>query len=415
MHSPTPHISWLRYLWWWVILLCIALVSVWWRHERKQFSALQAYQKQLTHLQQLATELATQSGNDALVAQAVLDRDSSTKELLQQLPEAQKNTWSATQARAVGSLFPPQEASQRNNADAYTELTSRLFALLQQPTVDFPQAITLRQQYAQLRNDQTQPAQFARVQHNYLLLEQRLNLQARQTILQQTTQTTTLLKQAQLAIQTLLEDNKRLIAFLEQAPIVASEQQQALLDCRASILQAFRREQKEAVAVRSMLTLAQETQTPVLHTCLQQREHCLTTPQWPARHTWLQEVSSGVVVLSEKYAQLHTLRAQGAPLDAQQLCVRRSKIPQNTNDLQDSLERALEQRDALITPQWATGEVIDQSGSTSTEKMFDDRQGDALQDIEKRQQQWIQETESSSGDTFRERLQKFFEQFDGKW
>jgi hypothetical protein len=415
MHSHSTYHSLLRYVWWCVLIVSVTLVSVWWRHEREQFSALQAYQKQLTHLQQLATELATQSGNDALIAQAVVDIDASTKELLQQLPEAQKNTWSATQARAVGSLFPPQEAPQRNNGDAYTELTSRLLAILQQPTIDFPQAVTLRQQYAQLRNDQTQPAQFARVQHNYLLLEQRLNLQARQTILEQTTQTNTLLQQAQLAIQALLEDNKRLITFLEQAPVLGTDQAQELLDCRASLLQAFRREQKEAVAVRSMLTLAQEAQSPILHTCLGQRENCLTTPKWPARHTWLQEVSSGVVVLAEKYAQLHTIRAQGAPLDAQQLCVRRNKLPQNTNDLQDSLERALEQRDALITPQWATGEVIDQSGSTSIEKMFDDRQGDALQDIEKRQQQWIQETESSSGDTFRERLQKFFEQFDGKW
>lgn len=145
-----------------------------------------------------------------------------------------------------------------------------------------------------------------------------------------------------------------------------------------------------------MLPLAQNEQMQVFEQCISTRETCLTQPQWHARHTGLQEVSSGVVVLAQKYVQLHTLRAQGAPLDAQQLCVRRNKLPQNPSDIQDDLERALEQQEQLIKASPTSGTAIDQSGSASTEKVFDDRQENALREIEQRQEQWLQETEASS-------------------
>lgn len=413
MHLHRPYTT---YIWWSVLVVLIVFLSIFWRRERKYISTTHAYQLQLNQLQALTLEIATQSGNDALLQQTFSKLQDTTQQLLASLPDAQKDGWSATQIAALQLNSWQQTAW----ANTYTQITRRVQLLFAQPFFTperISEALLLRQNYEQLALSDQTAAQHTHILHNQIVFEQLLQLRVRQMIITQTTTTDNALAQANNAIHALLSESKWLITFLEQAQIVGTEKapQEDLLACRTNLLQALRREQKEAVAVMTMLTLAQETQQGILQQCMQQREDCVSHTQRNARHTWLQNVSSGVVAVAEKYSKLHTLWSQGAPLDASQLCVRRNKLPQTTTDLQNDLERALEQREQLTKPQWSTGTVLDQSGSAGNEKLFDDRQENAMQDIEQRQQQRLQETESSSGDTFRERLHKFFEQFDGNW
>ena len=413
-HRSQKHYLYAGYL---LLLGAGIFLGMWWRSERERFWTLRQYQLQLTQLQQLTVEQALHSWSDALLKQGIASLDSQAQKILTLLPPEQATKRSATQSAALAGLLLSW-VQEDTEIEPYTRLTSRLMQLVTLPPTESTLAdlLALRQQYEQLATQPHNDVQLQRILHNTAVLDTMLQLRAREQILTQTNMTKSALTQAYEAIHLVLEENKRLISFLEQAPIIWEENapKEDLLDCRANLLHAFRREQQEAIRIMTLLPLAQDEQMPIFQQCISERETCLTQPQWHARHTGLQEVSSGVIALAKKYVQLHALRAQGAPLDAQQLCVRRNKLPQTPTDIQDDLERALEHQQQLLKAWWTSWTAIDQTGSARTEKIFDNRQENALQEIEQRQEQWLQETDASSWDSFRDRIEQFFEQFDGK-
>ena len=79
--------------------------------------------------------------------------------------------------------------------------------------------LALRQQYEQLAMQPNSDIQVQRISHNTTVLDNILQLRSRTQILTQTNKTKSALTQAYEAIHLLLDENKRLISFLEQVPI----------------------------------------------------------------------------------------------------------------------------------------------------------------------------------------------------
>lgn len=84
-----------------MLVVLIVFLSIIWRRERKYVSTAHTYQLQLNQLQALTLEIATQSGNDALLQQTFSKIQDTTQQLLASLPDAQKDAWSATQIAAL--------------------------------------------------------------------------------------------------------------------------------------------------------------------------------------------------------------------------------------------------------------------------------------------------------------------------
>ncbi len=198
----------------------VVFLGMWWRSERERFSAISHYQLQLSQLQQLTTEQALQSGNDALLKQSISSLDTQAQKVLMLLPPEQATKRSATQSAALGELLL-SGAQDDTATEPYTRLTSRLMQTLALPPTEstLSDLLALRQQYEQLATQPNSDVQLQRIVHNTAVLDTMLQLRARQQILMQTNTTKSALTQAYEAIHLLLDENKRLISFLEQAPI----------------------------------------------------------------------------------------------------------------------------------------------------------------------------------------------------